>query len=127
MKDQDFDSVIDAFRESRVYWLAQEVMRRSVSAADDSGSLVRLATLWRAFASLTARGRIQFAAIAIAVASVAHLAIRELLPRYATSGLPWWWNACLAGFAALVALTAAPVAAAWDDSAPAKLWRRLAN
>ena len=125
MKDQDFDPVAEAFLASLVYRMSRMVIQRSAVAADESASLNRWHAIARWFASLSVQRRIQSVALAIAIASLAHLGIRELLPAYATSGLPWWWNVTAAGFAMVVAMLAGPISAASADSTPAKVWRRF--
>lgn len=124
MRDQDLDSVADAFRGSLAYRMSRLVIERSSVAAGDSVALNRLRARTRVFASKSIQLQIQAVAMTLAIAAIAHLAIRELLPRYATSGLPWWWNVAAALVAAIVAMLAGPITSAWDDSTPAKLWRR---
>lgn len=124
MRDRDFDPVADAFRGSRAYQVSRETIDRSAVAAGESTSLNRWRAFQRAFASLPVKRKIEYVATAIAIASIAHLAIRELLPAYATSGLPWWWNVSAAVGAVIVAMLAGPISSASADSAPAKLWRR---
>lgn len=125
MRDRDFDSVADALRDSVAFRASRSVIERSASAAGESAALNRMREITRAFAALTVQRQIQIIALTVAIASLAHLAIRELLPRYATSGLPWWWSMTFAGFAVIVAMLARPIASASPDSTPAKLWRRF--
>jgi hypothetical protein len=98
---------------------------RGGAAARESTALNRLRAITRAFAAQSVEQRIHAIAATLAIASLAHLAVREFLPRYATSGLPWWWNVSLAGVAVITAMLAGPIASASADSMPAKLWRRL--
>lgn len=125
MSDRDFDAVTDLFRGSLAYRMSRPIIDRSAAAVSESVSVNRWRSISSAFAAQSAQQQIQAVAMTIAVASLAHLAIRELLPRYATSGLPWWWNVTVAVFAAAVAALAGPIASASAGSTPAKLWRRL--
>lgn len=125
MRDRDFDSVADAFRDSLAYRASCTLVQRSTVAATESVGLDRLRGITRTFAAQSVHQRIQTIAMTIAIASLAHLAIRELLPRYATSGLPWWWDVAAAMFAVVIAMLAGPITSASADSTPARLWRRF--
>lgn len=127
MRDQDFASVADAFRDSLAYRMSRVLIERSIIAADQSVALSRIGAGWRSFASRSAQRQLQTIATTLAIASVVHLAIRELLPRYATSGLPWWWSVTVAAFAAIIAMLAGPISSAFADSTPAKWSRRLTS
>jgi hypothetical protein len=127
MTDPEFDIVIGTVRDSTVYRVVHGTVMRCRIGAADSAALGRLRRLPGSITSLSTQQRIQTAASAVAVAALAHLAIRQLLPAYATSGLPWWWNVAIGVVAATVASAARPIATAWADSAPVKLWRRLSG
>lgn len=127
MTDRDWDRVIDAFRDSLVYRTAHAAIQRGAIAGAESSALHRARVINGSFASLTPGQKIATLSIAIAIAAIAHLAIRALLPRYAISGLPWWWNVTVAVFATVTAVAAERVAASWPESMPARLWRRLAS
>ena len=126
MSDPDFESVSEIFHDSLAYRMARPAIDRSVIAARESALLARGKAVTQPFTALTRKAKIEFVATAFAVASIAHLAIRALLPLYATSGLPWWWNVSAGILAALVAMMAGSISIAWTDSVPARLWRRLA-
>lgn len=125
MRDPEFDPVADVFRDSFVYRMSRAVIEPSAVASGESSALNRLRTITRRFTSQSGERQVHTTAVTIAIASLAHLAIRELLPRYATSGLPWWWNAIVAAFALFIAMLAAPIASASADSMPATWWRRM--
>ena len=125
--DADFESVTSAFRDSTAYRVARGTIDR-VSVAMSESALVartRIATAW--FTQLGPAQTLAYAAGTLSWASIAHLAMRSLLPPYASSGLPWWWNVPVAIFAAVIAVKAPAVSSAWRDSTPAKLWRRLVS
>lgn len=125
MIDRDFGDVVDAFASSVAYRAGRNLIDRVSSAAADAALLrpIRRAHAW--WCALAQPGRIAFASITVAWCALLLIIVREMLPRYATSGLPWWWNVTVAAFAAAVAAVADRIAAAWPHSAPARVWRRL--
>ena len=120
MNDPGFDSVTAAFRDSRVYRTALALRERFDAASRESALLTRARHLSSAIPP-PAPGRIvAAAALVLAWGALAHLAIRAVLPRYATSGLPAWWNVAFAVFAFATAALAPAIVIAWRDSTAAK-------
>jgi hypothetical protein len=119
--DPDFDRVVRAFRASLTYRIASNACDRLVNASRESAFLSRVGAMSVSFTALSRDRQLAAAAWTLAAASLAHLAMRVGLPRYATSGLPWWWNVTLALFAVLTAMMARAIVAAWNDSTPARL------
>ena len=124
--DSDFESVRTAFRDSTAYRVARGTIDRVRVAMRESALFARTRTATASFTQLSPERMLAYAAETLAWASIAHLAMRSLLPPYASSGLPWWWNVVVAIFAVVIAVTAPAVSSAWRDSTPAKVWRRFA-
>ena len=124
MIDPEFDSVTATFRDSSVYRLALGLRRRFSVASGESVLLARTRTAFAAVAPRTHAHAVAGAALVLAWASLAHLAIRSMLPRYATSGLPVWWEIAFAIFAFATAALAPAIVTAWRDSTAATWTRR---
>ena len=125
--DADFVLVRTAFRDSIAYRIARGTIARVTVAMSESALCARARTVTAPFTQLAPERRLSYAAGTLAWASIAHLAMRSLLPPYASSGLPWWWNVAVAIFALVLAVNAPAVSSAWPDSTPAKVWRRFAS
>jgi hypothetical protein len=125
MIDQEFDSAMALWRDSAIYRTARLAVTRTTAAIDESALLRSLRNTPARLNESRAAHLVAAAAMTLAWASLAHLAMRSLLPRYATSGLPWWWNVTLAMCAVAVAALAAPITTAWRDSMPGRFWRRV--
>ena len=127
MMDSDFQSVRTAFGDSTAYRLARRTVDRVSVALSESALCARMRTATASFTQLGPEQKLTYAAETLAWASIANLAMSSLLPRYASSGLPWWWNVAVAIFALVIAVKAPAVSSAWRDSTPAKVWRRFAS
>jgi hypothetical protein len=123
--DDDFAVLLAAAHGSAVYRAISAIRDRLTIASRESAILSRVRSAAARWHGLAPPSRIAAAASTLAVASLAHLLIRIMLPRYTVSGLPWWWNAVAAVFAIVVAIAAEPVSRAAEGSAPARLWRRI--
>ena len=125
MNDREFHSIAGVFQSSQLYAAWRSLTGGYAVAARESALL----RPWRRFASdfahQPAGRKVALVATTIGVAALAHLAIRVTLPAYTTTGLPWWWNVAEAVLAFGIAINADAVAAAWIDSTPARIWRRL--
>jgi len=97
------------------------------TASRESAVLRQLRTMAVTMVPAEAAARLRWWAMTLGWAFLAHLVIREALPRYAVSGLPWWWQLTGAGCAFVVAVAADPIAAWWQHAAVARLWRDLTN
>ena len=125
MSDPGFDSVTRAFQSSHLYGAWRSLTEGFAAASSESALLRPIRSSASACAQLSASRKLAFSAATIGVAALALIAIRATLPQYTTSGLPWWWNVVAAMFAFGIAISADAVAKAWDDSAPARIWRSL--
>ena len=120
MNDRAFDGVTAAYRDSAVYRTAQALRRQVIAASRESALLARGRGLSSLVAARTPEQAVARIALVFAWAAIAHLAMRSALPRYATSGLPAWWNLAFAAFAFAAAALAPAIVAAWRDSTPAR-------
>jgi hypothetical protein len=97
-----------------------------VSAAWRHSSMVRaLGPITAVMSALDRPRRLRFGALTIAWAAIVHLGIRNVLPLYVVSGLPWWWNALVAAVALAISAYAEAIVSAWPSSALSRAWRRL--
>ena len=125
MNDREFAGIVQTFTSSVAYRSARALVDRVTIAGTESVFLrpVRLAHAW--WRSLPVPRQIAFASTTIAWCALALIVARGVLPRYATSGLPWWWNVTTAGAAIMIAVFADRIATEWPHSTPARVWRRL--
>ena len=120
-------SAIQKVAEDSRLWRGVEAFAQAWSTAWDRSTVGRVvATSAVRVRQAAPAGRLRVAASIAAWASAWHLAGLTMLPPYVTSGLPRVWFVMAGVMALLVALAADGFARAWDTSALARRFRRLA-
>ena len=116
----------------------QEALAGSVAGRVAISALARLEAAWADSAVIATyrssiaklnrwplEQRFRAAALTIMWAALWHMALRSILPAYATSAFPLWTNVVVAAVASLAALCAGAVVTGWPHSGAAALWRGL--
>jgi hypothetical protein len=97
------------------------------AAWDDSVVVTAARTSAARFNRLPAEKRFRVSALTLMWAALWHMALRTVLPAYATSAFPLWSNLAVATVALLAALASSRVVAAWPQSLAGRSWRSLRN
>lgn len=123
--NDELDRLVALVEDSRV-WRAASRPLAAASAAWPSSLVGRWCRAWSTQRSSWPQSqRVRFAAVTIGVAAACHAAILQVLPPYASPGIPVWWLALVIGAAVLVGAFAEAMTAAWPDSAAGRLTRRI--
>jgi hypothetical protein len=123
----DLEAANAAFEDSAVGRVAVSAIDRFMTASRESTVVARVRALSLTVVPAEPGARLRWWATTFGWAMLAHLAIHAGLPRYASPGLPWWWQVAAAAFAFTVAAAAGSIATGWQQARLARLWRGLTN
>ena len=103
MTDSEFDSVVQVARMSVLWRLITWVADRWTVAWSSSAVVRTLRQIGTDMASWSIETRTRAAALAVAWGGIGYAISLPVLPRYATSGLPWSWVASVIVVSLIVA------------------------
>jgi hypothetical protein len=120
----DFERVRARARHSRLGRFAGATRNTTIAAARSSNIAAAMRRASQEFIATTSAGRLRWVALALAVASAAHLLIRSVMSEAVVPALPAAVFVAAGVLSALVAWQPGSFITAWHTSRVARLWRR---
>jgi hypothetical protein len=120
----EFERVRASARHSRLGRLAAAARDTTIAAARSSNTAAAIRRASQAFIATPSAGRLRVVALALAVASAAHLLIRGVMSEAVVPAVPAAVFVVAGVLGALVAWQPGSFITAWRTSRVARLWRR---
>lgn len=116
MTDREFRALYETTAESRLWRAGAGAVRMWSAAWRDSAAVRAIGGVRSSIGGWSARDRLRYGALAVAIAAFGHLVLASLLPAYVAPALPRGLILTVAAIAAAIAIAPQLFATAWSES-----------